>query len=99
MILCSVFYKYKIGDHIAYRYEILDSINRGSFGEVLKVYDYKTKEIQALKIVKKMPELIKQTFVEISILTNIKEKDREDLSGIVRIKDFTIFRDHIVFYI
>lgn len=47
-------------------------INRGSFGEVLKVYDHKNKELQALKIIKKVPELIKQTFVEISILTSIK---------------------------
>ncbi len=39
-----------------------------------------------------MPELIKQTFVEISILTSIKQKDKADMSGIVRIKDFTIFR-------
>lgn len=60
------------------------------------MYDHKTHEHLALKVVKKVPELIKQTFVEISILTNIKEKDKDDLSGIVRIKDFTIFRDHIV---
>lgn len=39
-----------------------------------------------------MPELIKQTFIEISILSSIKEKDKGDFSGIVRIKDFTIFR-------
>lgn len=62
----------------------------------MKVYDHKLKEHQALKIVKRAPELIKQTFVEIAILTKIKEKDPEDFSGIVRIKDFTLFRDHIV---
>lgn len=50
----------------------------------------------ALKIVKKSKDLVKQTFIEISILTQIKEKDKANLSGIVRIKDFTIFRDHIV---
>lgn len=46
-----------------------------------------------------MPELIKQTFIEISILSNVKQKDKGDFSGIVRIKDFTIFREHIVIYI
>jgi serine/threonine protein kinase len=87
-----------VGDHIAYRYEIIERINHGSFGEVYKVYDYKTREFQALKVVKKKPDLVKQTFIEVSILTHIKEKDKGDISGIVRLKDFTLFREHIVRY-
>lgn len=57
------FFSYRIGDHISYRYEIIAPINRGSFGEVLKVYDHKTKEHVALKIVKKSADLIKQSFI------------------------------------
>jgi hypothetical protein len=30
---------------------------------VYKVYDYKNREFQALKIVKKKPDLVKQTFI------------------------------------
>lgn len=72
MFLVSEFYKYEIGDHIAYRYEIIESINQGSFGEVIKVYDHKTKEFLALKIAKRSQELVQQTFMEITILTQIR---------------------------
>jgi dual specificity tyrosine-phosphorylation-regulated kinase 2/3/4 len=49
-----------------------------------------------MKIVRKSKDLIQQTFVEISILTHIKEKDKTNISGIVRIKDFLLYRNHIV---
>ena len=39
----SDFYRYYIGDHVAYRYEIMSSINKGAFGEVLKVFDHKNR--------------------------------------------------------
>lgn len=76
MGLYSEFYRYELGDHIAYRYEILDSINKGSFGEVLRVHDHKSGEKMALKVVKKSPEIVQQTYVEVAILTHIKERDR-----------------------
>lgn len=60
------------------------------------MYDHKTKEMQALKIVKKCQEIVQQTLVEITILTQIRERDKQNLSGIVKIKDFTMFRKHIV---
>jgi hypothetical protein len=63
---------------------------------VIKVYDHKAKELLALKIAKRSQELVQQTFMEITILTQIREKDKSNLSGVVRIKDFTIFRNHIV---
>ena len=64
----------------------------------MKVFDHKTKEFLAIKVVKKSKELVQQTFVEISILTHIKENDKGNTSGIVRIKDFLLFRNHIVFF-
>lgn len=60
------------------------------------MYDHKVKEMQALKIVKKCHELVQQTLVEIAILTQIKDRDKQNLSGIVKIRDFTSFRNHIV---
>ena len=32
------------GDHIAYRYEIIKFFGKGSFGLVVQVFDYKSKE-------------------------------------------------------
>lgn len=60
------------------------------------MYDHKNKEMQALKIVKRCQEIVQQTLVEITILTQIRERDKQNLSGIVKIKDFTMFRKHIV---
>jgi dual specificity tyrosine-phosphorylation-regulated kinase 2/3/4 len=39
-------------DHIAYRYEILEVIGKGSFGQVIRALDHKTNEEVALKIIR-----------------------------------------------
>lgn len=39
-------------DHIAYRYEVLEVIGKGSFGQVAKCLDHKTNELVALKIIR-----------------------------------------------
>lgn len=39
-------------DHIAYRYEVLEVIGKGSFGQVLKCLDHKTNEMVAIKIIR-----------------------------------------------
>ncbi|RHZ43950.1 hypothetical protein Glove_794g1 [Diversispora epigaea] len=40
------------GDHLCYRYEVMDSIGKGSFGQVLKCLDHKTGEYVAIKIIR-----------------------------------------------
>lgn len=37
-------------DHLAYRYEVLGVLGRGSFGQVLKVHDFKTNMLRAVKV-------------------------------------------------
>ncbi len=39
-------------DHIAYRYEVVDLLGKGSFGQVVKAYDHKNGEYVALKIIR-----------------------------------------------
>ena len=39
-------------DHIAYRFEIIEIIGKGSFGQCLKVLDHKRKQEMALKIIR-----------------------------------------------
>jgi serine/threonine protein kinase len=41
-----------MNEHIAYRYEIVKKIGKGSFGIVLRAFDHKTKEFVALKVLK-----------------------------------------------
>lgn len=52
-------YVVKMGDHIAYRYEPVKKLGKGSFGIVLKCIDHKTKEYVALKILRNKKRLYK----------------------------------------
>lgn len=46
-------------EHLAYRYEVVKKLGKGSFGIVLRVFDHKTKEFVALKILKNKKRLYK----------------------------------------
>ena len=88
---------YSVHDHIAYRYEIIEMLGKGSFGQVLKVYDHKRKEYSALKIIRNKKHFYNQSIVELNILKFIKDNDPHNQTNIVKIKDFVIFRNHVVF--
>lgn len=65
-------YNFIAHDHIAYRFEILAIIGKGSYGQVFRIFDHKKKEELALKMIKNRPKFTKQAFIEIQILTHIK---------------------------
>lgn len=39
-------------DHVLYRFEILAILGKGSFGQVVKAFDHKTKAAVAIKIIR-----------------------------------------------
>ena len=41
-----------LGDHLVYRYEILEVLGKGSFGQVVKAHDNKTGQYVAVKIIR-----------------------------------------------
>lgn len=45
-------YNVVLQDHIAYRFEVVDFLGKGSFGQALKCVDHKTGEIVAIKIIR-----------------------------------------------
>ncbi len=55
-------------DHIAYRYEMVEHLDKGSFGIAIKCYDHKTEEYVALKIIKNKKKYYYQAGVELKIL-------------------------------
>lgn len=83
-------------DHIAYRYEVIDRIGKGSFGQVLKVFDHKRKNVLALKIIKNKARFQKQAEVEIEVLKFIRKKDEKDKYNIIHIESYFTFRHHVV---
>ena len=61
-------YRINIKEHIAFRYEIVSFLGKGSFGVAVKCYDHKNKEEVALKIIKNKKKYYYQAGVELKIL-------------------------------
>lgn len=60
-------------DHLAYRYEIVDTLGKGSFGQVLNCRDHQTGESVAIKIIRNKKRFHHQALVEIKILDNLRK--------------------------
>ena len=60
------------GDHIAFRYEIIDTLGKGSFGQVLRCRDHQTGDMVAVKIIRNKKRFHNQAMVEIKVLENLK---------------------------
>jgi dual specificity tyrosine-phosphorylation-regulated kinase 2/3/4 len=45
-------YTVVLGDHLAFRFEVIDFLGKGSFGQALKCLDHKTGETVAVKIIR-----------------------------------------------
>jgi dual specificity tyrosine-phosphorylation-regulated kinase 2/3/4 len=89
-------YRIIVGDHICFRYEIKSLLGKGSFGQVVKVFDHKEKIELAVKIIKNRPRFHQQALEEIEILTYLKDKDPDNNYSIVHIKDHFTFRKHAI---
>ncbi|XP_054574765.1 dual specificity tyrosine-phosphorylation-regulated kinase 4 isoform X3 [Eptesicus fuscus] len=82
-------------DHIAYRYEVLEMIGKGSFGQVAKCLDHKNNELVALKIIRNKKRFHQQALVELKILDTLRRKDKDNTYNVVHMKDFFYFRNHL----
>ena len=88
-------YKVVEGDQIAYRYEVLGTLGKGSFGQVIKCKDHKRSELVALKIIRNKQRFHVQGAVEVRVLETLRDNDPEDSMGVVRMKSYMVFRKHI----
>jgi hypothetical protein len=82
-------------DHIFYRFEILETLGKGSFGLVLRCYDHKKKEAVALKIIRNKKRFQQQGLVEVNILTHLRTLDSDNSLNVVHIKEHFYFRSHL----
>lgn len=60
-------------DHLAYRYEVIDTLGKGSFGQVLHCRDHSTGESLAIKIIRNKKRFHHQALVEVKILDNLRK--------------------------
>lgn len=81
-------------DHIAYRYEVLKIIGKGTFGVVLQAYDHKTHESVALKVIRNQARFHTQAKEEIKILTKLLDHDADDKFNVVHMYNNFTFRNH-----
>lgn len=82
-------------DHVAYRYEVLKVIGKGSFGQVVKAYDHKTHTHVALKMVRNEKRFHKQAQEEIRILEHLRKQDKDNTMNIIHMQDSFTFRNHM----
>ncbi|XP_023688144.2 dual specificity tyrosine-phosphorylation-regulated kinase 3 isoform X1 [Paramormyrops kingsleyae] len=82
-------------DHLAYRYEFLKVIGKGSFGQVAKVYDHKLHQHLALKMVRNEKRFHRQAAEEIRILEHLKKHDKTGSMNVVHMLENFTFRNHI----
>lgn len=91
-------YKTIPGDHIAYRYEILSYLGKGSFGQVVKALDHKTGDTVALKVIKNKKKFHEQAAIERHMLEYLNQYGGNDNESVfIRLRDSFTFRGHCVF--
>lgn len=81
-------------DHIAYRYEVIKIIGKGSFGQVVKAYDHRTHQHVALKMVRNEKRFHRQAQEEIRILEHLRRQDKDNTVNIIHMFDHFTFRNH-----
>ncbi|XP_069085275.1 dual specificity tyrosine-phosphorylation-regulated kinase 2 [Pleurodeles waltl] len=82
-------------DHVAYRYEVLKVIGKGSFGQVVKAYDHKMNTNVALKMVRNEKRFHRQAAEEIKILEHLKKQDKDNSMNAIHMLEHFTFRNHI----
>jgi len=88
-------YIHVVHDHVAYRYEVLKVIGKGSFGQVVKAYDHKNHMYVALKMVRNQPRFHRQAQEEIKILEHLKKQDKDNKMNVIHLHDCFVFRNHV----
>ncbi|KAJ1973980.1 serine/threonine protein kinase, CMGC, dual-specificity [Dimargaris xerosporica] len=82
-------------DHLVYRYEILETMGKGSFGQVLRVLDHKTGKQAAIKIIRNKRRFHCQAQIEIKLLETIRRWDADNTHHVIHIIDQFNFRNHL----
>ncbi|XP_039430338.1 dual specificity tyrosine-phosphorylation-regulated kinase 2 isoform X1 [Culex pipiens pallens] len=88
-------YNKVIHDHVCYRYEILEVIGKGSFGQVIRALDHKTNQHVAIKIIRNKKRFHHQALVEVRILDELRKKDADGSYNVIHMLDYFYFRNHL----
>ncbi|CAC5381204.1 DYRK2_3_4 [Mytilus coruscus] len=84
-----------LGDHIGYRYELVEVIGKGSFGQVVRAIDHKRSMDVAIKIIRNKKRFHHQALVEVKILDALRRKDKDSQYNIIHMGEYFYFRNHL----
>jgi hypothetical protein len=87
------FPQFFIDDHLNYRYQILKELGQGAFGTVFRCRDHKTKDLVAIKVLRKDPEVLNYGKNEITALTLLSRNEKE--TNIVSFQENFKFQGHL----
>ncbi|EJD53401.1 kinase-like protein [Auricularia subglabra TFB-10046 SS5] len=82
-------------DHLAYRYEIIDTLGKGSFGQVLHCRDHCSGLSVAIKMIRNKQRFHHQGLVEIKILDNLRKWDPDEKHHVIKMQEYFYFRNHL----
>jgi dual specificity tyrosine-phosphorylation-regulated kinase 2/3/4 len=88
-------YNIVLGDHLAYRYEVIDVLGKGSFGQVVRCIDHKTGNLVAVKIIRNKKRFHQQALIEVNLLQKLKEWDPHRRHSVVNFTQSFYFRGHL----
>ncbi|KAI8996938.1 kinase-like domain-containing protein [Pilobolus umbonatus] len=85
-----------LGEHYSQRYEVIDILGSGTFGQVVKCRNLETGELVAVKVIKNKPAYTKQGRVEIEILSHLNNVvDPDNKHNLLRLKDSFSYKNHL----
>ena len=64
----------------------MDVLGQGTFGQVVKCINLKTKEIVAVKVIKNKPAYYNQSLVEVAILEMVRRDPRSSVISLCTLK-------------
>ncbi|KAF2358096.1 Protein kinase domain [Trinorchestia longiramus] len=82
-------------DHIAYRYEVVGVVGKGSFCRMIKAIDHKYRKVCAIKIIRNDISLLPLIESEISILSHFLRLNLTEVAHVVRLLNNFEFRNHV----
>ncbi|KAJ2771833.1 serine/threonine protein kinase, CMGC, dual-specificity, partial [Coemansia nantahalensis] len=82
-------------DHMLYRYELLEVLGKGSFGQVLRARDHKTGDVVAIKIIRNRKRFHHQAQVEVKLLECLRRWDPAGAHNILQMTVSFHFRNHL----
>lgn len=83
-------YNIVLRDHLAYRFEVIDVLGKGSFGQVVRCIDHKNGGLCAVKIIRNKKRFHQQALVEVNILQRLKEWVRSPQLGLFVVDMLTL---------